>query len=70
MALAASGGVLSGIIYDKVTSNPDPIMLVNNPTGFNFIKIVKVIAILTVGAFAIRLIVKMFGIKIFNKFTR
>ena len=67
MALAASGGVLSGILFDKLAPGPEPTVPVNTGGSFDFFKTVKLIGILTVGAFAVHLIIKMFGIKIFNR---
>jgi hypothetical protein len=73
MALAASGGVLSGILIDKyVAPATPPIILPQTQTSgnFDFLKTAKLIGILTIGAVAVHLVLKLFKIKIFNKVIR
>jgi len=69
MALAASGGVLSGILYDKYTTPANPVLAasVNTNGKLDLMKTLKLIAIITAGAFALHTILKIFKIKIFGR---
>lgn len=67
-ALFASGGVLSGILYEKNTSPANPVFTPATETEgkFDFFKTLKLIAIITAGGVAIHLLMKLFKIKLFG----
>lgn len=72
MALAASGGVLSGILFDRLVKPVSPVVpQLSDTTGkLRLIPALTLVAVFTVGAMAIHLILKVFKIKIFNKVIR
>jgi hypothetical protein len=79
MALAASGGVLSGILWDRTTKPAPADQVLPNQADqsavsfFSSIKIIptlKLIAIITVGGVAIHLLLKVFKIRLFGKVVK
>ena len=77
MALAASGGVLSGILYDRATKPTTPILpsLADSsaPSFFSSIKLIPTItaiAVITVGGVALHLLLKVFKIRLFGKVVK
>ena len=75
MALAASGGVLSGVIYDKATTPatatpataPTVFGIKNSDGSINFMAALKLVGILAAGALIIHFVLKIFKIKLLNK---
>lgn len=68
MLLASSAGVLSGILFDKMTPtpNPNPIIepAIKTAGSFDFMKIIKLVGVLSAGAVALHFVLQLLKIKI------
>lgn len=70
--LAALGGILSGIVYEKVTDAPEKVIIPATESAgkFDFLKTIKLIGIITAGGVAIHLLMKLFKIKLFGRIVK